>query len=191
MDLSFKNRRKPKIGMVLISDPFSMDDYFGRSVVYICSHNETGTFGFVLNNYLGIDLFDITKNFPKIESRVSLGGPVEPESVFYIHTLGEKLKGSEEIADGIYFGGDYDELTSMIKNEQVKTNEIRFFIGYSGWDAGQLNEELKSNNWIVAPVLNPLEVMDTNIDNLWQRFMKREGKKFEILANSTPNYFEN
>src|SRR5690554_7603126 len=77
INLSFENKRKPRKGRVLIADPFSKDEYFGRSVVYLCDHNSEGTFGFVLTNYLDLNLAEVAKNFPNISANISIGGRSE------------------------------------------------------------------------------------------------------------------
>ncbi|MGM0479030.1 MAG: YqgE/AlgH family protein [Bacteroidota bacterium] len=184
MDFSFQNRRKPRKGRVLLSDPFSDDDYFGRSVVYLCEYNEKGTFGFVLNNFLDLNLADVAKNFPDIQTNVSIGGPVQTESIYFIHTLGELLPNSVSVEDGIFLGGDYDMLMQLIQEDKISSRQVRFFLGYSGWTGGQLEEEIQRNTWLVAPVLNAGEIMDHTIEDIWQRFMRREGKKYDILARS-------
>jgi len=191
MDLSFKNKRKATRGRVLISDPFSKDVYFGRSVVYLCDHNEDGTFGFVLTNFIDLNLSDIAKNFPKITSKVSIGGPVQTDSIYFIHMLGNRIPGSVEVSDGIYIGGDYDLLLEKINSGELDETKVRFFLGYSGWSAGQLDDEIKRNNWIVAPVLNPLEIMDTSITDVWKKFMKREGKKYDVLSRAPLDFSDN
>ncbi|HTO39150.1 MAG TPA: YqgE/AlgH family protein [Brumimicrobium sp.] len=191
MDLSFKNKRKATRGRVLISDPFSKDVYFGRSVVYLCDHNEDGTFGFVLTNFIDLNLSDIAKNFPNITSKVSIGGPVQTDSIYFIHMLGNRIPGSVEVADGIYIGGDYDLLLEKINSGELDETKVRFFLGYSGWSAGQLDDEIKRNNWIVAPVLNPLEIMDTSITDVWKKFMKREGKKYDVLSRAPLDFSDN
>jgi|SRR5690554_1346252 len=191
MDLSFKNKRKATRGRVLISDPFSKDVYFGRSVVYLCDHNEDGTFGFVLTNFIDLNLSDIAKNFPNITSKVSIGGPVQTDSIYFIHMLGNRIPGSVEVSDGIYIGGDYDLLLEKINSGELDETKVRFFLGYSGWSAGQLDDEIKRNNWIVAPVLNPLEIMDTSITDVWKKFMKREGKKYDVLSRAPLDFSDN
>lgn len=191
MDLSFENKRKPKKGRVLIADPFTKDDYFGRSVVYLCDHNSQGTFGFVLSNYLDIDLAEVAKNFPNINANISIGGPVQTESIFFIHTLGDRIPGSVEVEDGIYIGGDYDLITEQLTEGKVDSSQVRFFLGYSGWDPGQLEAEIARNNWIVAPVISPLEIMDTSIKDIWQKFMKREGKKYDVLSRAPIDFNDN
>lgn len=191
MDFSFTNKRKPKRGRVLLSDPFSDDDYFGRSVIYLCEHDEKGTFGFVLNNFLDLNLGEVAKNFPDIDTDVSIGGPVQTESIYFIHTLGDKLPGSINISDGIYMGGDYDLLMQMINDKVVTKKDVRFFLGYSGWGAGQLEEEINRNTWRVAPVINRGEIMDFTIEDIWQKFMRREGKKYDVLSRSPIDFNAN
>lgn len=191
IDLSFENRRKPRKGRVLIADPFSRDEYFERSVVYICDHNSEGTFGFVLTNYLDLNLADVAKNFPDISTDISIGGPVRTESIFFIHTLGNRIPGSIEVDDGIYMGGDYDIISEQLNEGTIDASKVRFFLGYAGWNPGQLEDEISKNYWIVAPVLNPMEIMDTSIADIWQKFMKREGKKYDILSRAPIDFNDN
>lgn len=191
IDLSFKNNREPRKGRVLIADPFTKDEYFGRSIVYICDHNSEGTFGFVLTNYLDLNLSEVAKNFPNISANISIGGPVQTENIFFLHTLGDRIPGSIEVDDGIFIGGDYDLITEQLSEGTIDNSKVRFFLGYSGWDPGQLDEEISRNNWIVAPVLNPMEIMDTSIPDIWQKFMKREGKKYDILSRAPIDFNDN
>jgi putative transcriptional regulator len=191
IDLSFTNKRKPKRGRVLLSDPFSDDDYFGRSVVYLCEHDEKGSFGFVLNNFLDLNLGEVAKNFPDINTNVSIGGPVQTESIYFLHTLGDKIPGSVKICDGIYMGGEYDLLIQMLEDDKISKTDVRFFLGYSGWSAGQLEEEISKNTWRVAPVLNRGEIMDFTVKDIWQKFMKREGKKYDVLSRSPVDFSSN
>jgi putative transcriptional regulator len=191
MDISFENKRKAQKGRILLSDPFSNDDYFGRSVVYLCDHNSEGSFGFVLNNYIDLDLHEIAKNFPNIKTRVSIGGPVETQSIYFLHTLENKIEGSQHVGDGIYVGGDYSQLTELIEKKEISEKDVRFFLGYSGWTKGQLQEEIENHAWIVVPVINKHEVMDTNIDKLYEHYMRREGKKYDILSQFPSDFMAN
>ena len=182
LDLKFENKRKIRKGRVLISDPFSDDEYFGRSVVYLCEHNEEGSFGFVLNNYIDLKITEVAKNFPDLNTKVSIGGPVKTDNIYFIHTLGKVIPDTQHIEDGIYLGGDYDTLLSMIEDKKVTSKDVRFFLGYAGWKNGQLQEELKSHAWIVGAVINNAEIMDVNVNDLWNHYMRRQGKKYDILA---------
>jgi putative transcriptional regulator len=181
LDISFKNKLKPQTGTVLISDPFLDEDYFRRSVILICDHNEDGTFGFVLNNYLDIDLHEVDEEFPDIQARISVGGPVETQSLFFIHSFGEEVEGSVNIMGELYFGGDFENIQELLNIPENK-NRIRFFLGYSGWGKEQLREELKENSWIVANNISPIEILETTNDNFWQYCLEKQGERFKTIS---------
>jgi putative transcriptional regulator len=182
--INFKklNKLKPKKGRVLISEPFLDDDYFKRSVVLLCEHNEEGSFGFVLNNYMDFPLTEIMDDFPDFKSKISMGGPVNNDNLYYIHTLGEKITGSLEILPGIFMGGSFDEMKSLIELKEINENEIRFFVGYSGWTLGQLENELKESAWIVS-IADAETLMDTSIENLWKKILGEMGENHQLFSN--------
>ena len=103
----FHNNESPKKGCLLIAEPFLDDLFFGRSVILLCENNKEGSFGFVLNNYREIDFNSIDKNFPKIKIRISLGGPLSKNNLFFIHSLGPGIDKSTLIAPNLYYGGDF------------------------------------------------------------------------------------
>ena len=185
LDFSFKNSISPGSGKILLSDPFLDEDYFRRSVVLICNHNDDGTFGFVLNNYIDLDLHKIDENLPDLNVKVSIGGPVETDSLFYIHEF-DNVKDSFEILDGLYFGGDYNELLEkIVKSDNSKA--VRFFLGYSGWAPQQLDEEINTHSWIVAENIIKNELLDTENQDLWKFFVEKQGGRFKTIANSPLN----
>ncbi len=183
IDITFKNKIPPQKGRILISDPFLGDDYFERSVVYLCEHNQEGSFGFVLNNLVEINLNDLNEQFPEITTKISTGGPVETESMFFIHTLGNELNESLEISHGIFVGGDFDQLYSKIEENHIQENQIRFFLGYSGWSKGQLESEIKENAWVVADVDDCNEIMEFHVPDIWKYFMSKLGAKYQFMTN--------
>lgn len=181
LDFKKLNKLKPKKGRVLISEPFLDDDFFKRSVVLLCEHNEEGTFGFVLNNYMDIPLTEIMDNFPAFKTKISVGGPVNNDNLYYLHTLGDKIPGSLEVMDGIFMGGNFDSMKTCLELNQIKENEIRFFIGYSGWGFGQLEQELKDSAWIVS-IAEPSVIMDTHINNLWKKILGEMGENHQLFS---------
>lgn len=185
MDITFKNKLKPAKGRILLSDPFSQDDYFHRSVVYICEHSEEETFGFVLNKAVSIHLSDIHKRLPSLESELYLGGPVERHSLFYLHKTSTQIISSQEnkIAQDIHYGIDFDELVNVEDLALYRSEEILFFLGYSGWTSGQLDDEISRNYWVVVPCEGWDEIIENKV-NLWKYYMEKLGDKFKILANS-------
>ena len=176
------NIYKPKRGDFLISEPFMNDPNFGRTVVYLCEHNEEGSFGFVLNNYLDVDLHEISTNFPDIPARISLGGPVKNQNLYFIHTLGHQIPGSIPVASSIFLGGDYDVLLEKLNTDLSLLKNVRFFLGYSGWSPGQLDNELKEKSWLVLQNFNEMDIMDTNLDSIWKDLMAQQGGKYKMMS---------
>jgi putative transcriptional regulator len=177
-----KNKYNPERGRLLVSEPFMEDPYFKRTVVLLCEHNEEGSFGFVLNKYIDVNIKDVIEDLPQMKSRISVGGPVKNENLFYLHTLGEELDGSKEVIPGVYIGGEFDILKERIKAGLVNEKQIRFFIGYSGWEEEQLNGELKEGSWLVLPAKGT-DVMDTKQDDLWAQVLRDKGDGQSYFAN--------
>lgn len=182
INLQVNNTLKPERGRLLISEPFLQDEYFSRSVVLLCEHNDEGSFGFVLNNYLEVDLHEVSTNFPDIPARISLGGPVKNQNLYFIHTLGNLIPGSAPIADSIYLGGDYDVLVNQLQNDLALLKHVRFFLGYSGWSSGQLESELKEKSWLVVETFDEKEIMDTNLDSIWKDLLAQQGGKYKMMS---------
>ena len=191
LDLSFHNKQKAVQGCVLLSDPFTQDPYFSRSAILLCRHNKKETFGFVLTNYIEIDLHKLDENMPEIITKISFGGPVEKDNLFYIHTFGKEIEGAEKIIDTLYFGGDYEMLFELIKADPKRINEVRFFIGYAGWDFEQLNNEMKDHSWIAVTNITEKEILSTSSDHFWKDCMTKQGSKFEMISNFPLNPNEN
>ncbi len=183
LDISFKNIIPPKKGRILISDPFVGDEYFERSVVYLCEHSEEGSFGFVLNNLIDVNLKELNDQFPDLDIQISTGGPVETESMFFIHTLADELNESIALGNGIYIGGDFEQLYTIIDEKHMNENTIRFFLGYSGWEAGQLEEEIAENAWVVAEISDAKEIMEIQQPDTWKYFMNKLGSKYKIMTD--------
>lgn len=155
-----------KAGEILIAKPFLQDGYFKRSVIYLCEHNKEGSLGFVINKSHGMLLRDIfphlkNGNFPLYE-----GGPVSPNQLFYTHTLGLKLSDSQHIVDDVFWGGNFFELSQLIEKDEVSSDQIRFYIGYSGWNEEQLNDEIKNDMWFSEHV-NYGALMNIPSQELW------------------------
>lgn len=173
---------KPTPGSLLISEPFLLDSYFKRAVVLIGEHDEHGTVGFILNKPTEVKLNDAVEDFPSFDVPLYFGGPVDTDSLFYIHTLGEKLKGSREITKGIYWGGDYYQLRFLVDTRQVHPSQIRFYAGYSGWEPRQLDVEIKEKSWLISSATAKFTFSEDS-KCLWSEVLKSMGNEFAILAN--------
>lgn len=182
IDLAFTNSLEPAKGKLLISDPFLDEDYFRRSVIYLCEHNNEGSFGFVLNNFININLHELDENFPEIPTHISLGGPIEPNSLYFLHTLGDQIQNSILVSDGVYLGGDFQELSNLVKEDFTLIDQIRFFIGYAGWSPDQLEDEITKNAWVVMNLKSKEDLFNTSNAHSWKSYMENLGGKFKIMS---------
>lgn len=173
----------PAQGKILIAEPMLGDPNFDRTVVLLVDHNEEGTVGFVLNRKVELSFDDLVLDFPSFEAEIFEGGPVQEDNLFYLHRKGDIIPGSEEIMEGVYWGGDLEVLKEMIALEMVLPSDIRFYLGYSGWSKGQLSDELKQKAWLVAESDAQL-IFDTEIDGLWSTIMKQLGGDYALWHNA-------
>ncbi len=176
------NIYKVKNGTVLLAEPFMQDPNFRRSVILICEHNgEDGTVGFVLNKPLQMKINELITDFPEIEAQVFYGGPVATDTIHYVHNVGEILDDSIEVVPGVYWGGDFEKLKFLVESNLVLSHNIRFFVGYSGWSSGQLNEELAFKSWVTSN-MDPNYIFKSKPKHLWQQVMYNLGDRFSVIA---------
>ena len=172
----------PEKGKILISEPFLPDTFFNRTIVYLVDHNEEGSVGFILNKKLELKVCDAISGFEGWEEYLSMGGPVAPDTLHYLHRMGDLIPKSVWVDDNIFWGGDIDFIRSLIRDKKLDTNQIRFFLGYSGWSAGQLERELKENSWVIARVATDI-VLNDQIDNTWKRVLRGLNSKYRMWAD--------
>src|SRR6187402_846369 len=128
----YKNQLQPEKGRLLISEPFLPDPNFERTVVLLCEHNEDGSFGFVLNKPSVLKIGEVMENILELDEIVYIGGPVQQDTLHFIHRKGP-LDKAVEIIDGIHWGGSFEDLIISVNAKQIANTDIRFFLGYSGW----------------------------------------------------------
>jgi len=169
-------------GQILIAHPLLNDGFFNRSVIYLTNHNSDGAVGFSLNFKTQFVLRDVRPqikngNFPIFE-----GGPVAKNQLFFLHTLGHDVPDSFPVANNFFVGGDFNELLYLIEHGKVKSHQVRFFAGYSGWGENQLEEEIKNKHWLVNdPIDNGFFATDT--DDLWGEQLSEIKHTYSIFAN--------
>lgn len=171
------NKIFPQVGKILIAEPGLMDQYFKRSIILLVEHNQQGTVGFVLNRMLELKLDELLPDFPNFPALISLGGPVSPNSIHFIHTLGDIIPDTVKVADGLYWGGDFNAIKVLIQTKRLTPRQVRFFVGYSGWGENQLDDELKEGSWVVSE-LDLVQIM-AGKENLWARTVKQLGPKYK------------
>ena len=183
---SIENNKVARQGRVLISEPFLNDTYFRRSVVLLTEHSEEGSVGFVLNKPVDLSVTDVLTDFPEIDTEVSIGGPVNTNTIHYLHTLGELIPNSVKVIKNLYWGGDFEVIKELISTGQIKGSEIRFFLGYAGWSPKQLDNELSENAWLVSE-MKAAHIMQGPDDNLWKDILEKSGDKYKTWVNFPEN----
>jgi putative transcriptional regulator len=177
------NNIKPKQGRVLVSVPFLRDIFFKKSIILLTDYNnESGAFGFILNKPYDYKLHEILDSIPESDIKVSYGGPMSNDSLHFIHTLGEIVPGTIQISNKLYWGGDFNTVLEMIRAHKLNDDNIRFFLGYSGWGKGQLEKEIIKNSWLVSNV-NEKHIMKNKQESFWNKVLKNMGEKYEIWSN--------
>ncbi|MEM1327621.1 MAG: YqgE/AlgH family protein [Bacteroidota bacterium] len=168
-------------GNILLAEPFMWDDNFRRSAVVLCEHHPEGSLGFIMNRPMDMRVDELISDFPEFDSHVYFGGPVQTDTIHYIHAVGDLLEDSVKIVDGVYWGGSFDKLKVLIDNQLILPKDIRFFVGYSGWSGGQLAEEMERGSWITAPMFANY-LFKSNPTNLWRMIMHNKGNAYTVIA---------
>lgn len=168
-------------GKILIAEPFMVDPNFKKSVIIICEHHDDGSLGFILNKPINIKLNKLIDDFPEFETKVYFGGPVAPDTLHYIHNVGELLDESIKIQQGVYWGGNFEKLKFLIENELILPKNIKFFIGYSGWDGGQLAGEIKTGSWVISD-MDANYAFKTKAYKLWTQVLENKGDNYTVIA---------
>jgi putative transcriptional regulator len=161
----------PAAGSILVAQPLISDKYFHRSVVYILDHSaDGGTMGFVINHE---SPFTLSELFPAVNSSdsipVFIGGPVHPERLTYLHTLGSQIPESVQIAPGLFVGGDFNAIKDYLNSGGTAVGTIRFLLGYSGWETTQLRSELDNFDWAVAPSPDANFLLTADGEHAWRQ----------------------
>lgn len=176
----------PTKGRLLIAEPSILNDRsFNRSVILLTEHNKTGSVGFIMNKPMSYIISDLV---PEINCNFTVynGGPVSQENLYFIHNIPHLIPNSIKIASGIYWGGDFESVSNLLINKKITQSDIRFFLGYSGWEANQLSEELSDNSsWLVAE--NKYSNILTTKASMWKNKLMEFGGKYTLWANAPKN----
>lgn len=174
--------KNPIKGTLLAAQPYLGDPHFEQTVVLLTEHSEEGTVGFVINKSLEISFDKIVLKFPPFDTKIYHGGPVQEDNLYFIHRKGDLIPNSFPIVDDLFWGGDIEPLKELIEMKLVAKEDIRFFLGYSGWTPGQLGDELKVNSWIILEA-DAVSVLDDSPTELWNKIMHLVGGDFMLFAN--------
>lgn len=166
----------PSSGDLILSSPYLDDQNFIHSVVFLAEHSAEGTLGFVLNDPTQYRAWDVHTALSHLDLPVLRGGPVQNDTIHYLHTMSEVLD-SHEICPGIYWGGDFEDFIGHVELVGAGGHKVRLLLGYAGWEPGQLEQELEEESWIVTKC-KPSDIFSANPKTLWNRILKRMGDPY-------------
>ncbi|MDH4058810.1 MAG: YqgE/AlgH family protein [Cyclobacteriaceae bacterium] len=177
----YKNRINPSGGRILVSEPYLPDPNFERTIILLCEHNVEGSFGFVLNKPSMANIGDVMEGLADFDAPVLVGGPVQQDTLHYLHRCAE-IENAIHVIDNIYWGGDFDNVKFLISTGQLSNSDIKFFLGYSGWSGGQLEAELEEDSWIVSDKFDHNLIFDTTPKEMWKKALEIMGGRFSIYS---------
>ncbi len=181
----------PKRGHLLVAEPSIVGDLsFNRSVILLADHNADGTVGFIMNKPLNYTINDL---IPEINANFTVynGGPVQQDNLYFIHNIPNLIPSSIEISNGIYWGGDFESTKMLINNSQIDKSNIRFFLGYTGWDSNQLDSEMKAKAWILTSNNSQKNIIGKPTTHFWKEKIMELGGDYLIWSNAPEDPMSN
>ena len=182
---------KLKKGYLLIAEPSIIGDLsFNRSVILLADHNEDGSVGFIMNKPLKYSINDL---IPEINANFKIynGGPVEQDNLYFIHNIPDLIPNSIEISSGIYWGGDFESTKELINKGKIKKMNIRFFLGYTGWEEHQLEREMEASSWIITNNNYENKIIGKPTAHFWKEKIIELGGEYLIWSNAPENPYLN
>ena len=174
-------------GHLLIAELSIIGDLsFNRSVILLADHTSEGSVGFILNKPLKYTIKDL---LPEVKSNFKIynGGPVEQDNLYFIHNVPDLIPNSIEISKGIYWGGDFEFTKELINTGAIKKKNIRFFLGYTGWDSEQLENEMQANSWILIKNSYENKILGKASVHFWKEKILELGGDYLIWSNAPEN----
>lgn len=187
MDMSIfqieSNKATPRQGSLLVSAPFLKDYHFARSVVLVVEHNDEGSMGIVMNKNFN-NLMTLNELVPELASIPPIplykGGPVGRDTLFYLHTF-SYLKDALPLGNGLYVNGDFEQMKRYILAGGETQGMVRFFMGYAGWQRGQLTQEIEANTWMVSND-SQVDLLNMYLRDLWKESLCDMGGKYAVWS---------
>ena len=139
-------------------------------------------FGFVINRKLQYVIGDLINDLTGCDFPVFYGGPVQQNTIHFLHRCPGLITGGEKITNDVFWGGEFDELVSLLQEGKLAQTDIRLFLGYSGWGEGQLQDEFKEKTWLTTFSSDKLVFMP-DTDSIWKYAVKQLGGEYEQLVN--------
>ena len=184
----YKNKKYGK-GSLLIANPVLPDPNFSRTVILLCNHDEQGSFGLVINRSAPLkapDLFSSIDVLKSYNEKIYLGGPVSQSMVFYLYRSAKDVIDLDKICSGVYLGSNLETLESLYLDIENPEENIRFYLGYSGWSGGQLDGEMEQNSWLIQNANEQFVFLESE-NLIWPKAVNSLGEKYQYLTKAPVN----
>jgi len=184
----YKNKKYGK-GSLLVANPVLPDPNFSRTVILLCNHDEQGSFGLVINRTTKLkapDLFSHIDILNTYNEKIYLGGPVSQSMVFFLCRSSYKICELDEVCLGVYLGSNLETLEECYPKIENPEQNIRFYLGYSGWSSGQLEGEMEQNSWLVQNAGEQFVFLDSE-NMIWPEVVNSLGEKYHYLIKAPVN----
>ncbi len=169
-------------GTILVAEPFLKDPNFLRTAIFICEHHAEGSLGFVLNRVHREKVGDLIPGLDDCIFPLYYGGPVQVNTIHFLHQCPGLITGGIEITDGIFWGGELEEVIELISNNKINATQLRFFLGYSGWGENQLYNEWSEKTWLLTEG-NKRLVFHRQAHTIWREALKQMGGEYTQMIN--------
>ncbi len=168
-------------GVLLVVEPALLDPTFRRAVVLLCDHTADGSFGLILNRPTEFRLPDVLDEPGGLEHRVYFGGPVQTDTLHYLHPYADEVEHAVPVLDGVGWGGPFEEIVGGVRSGALDGERFRFFVGYAGWGEDQLEAEVAEGGWLVLPA-SAAQVFGGDPPTLWRELMRSLGGEYALLS---------
>lgn len=177
--------RAPRQGDLLIADPGLTDPNFDGTVILLCRHSDEGTFGLVLNRNTHLTLEDTVEDPGELEGKqiaIRFGGPVGLDHIHVLHGGPDTVPDSQEVVRGVQFGAEFRAL-ARLHSDGVP---VRFYLGYAGWDEGQLADEMEAGAWRLLRA-SARTVFAADVGLMWPQLMSKLDPEFRWMRHLPPD----
>ena len=184
----FRNKKYGK-GSLLIANPVLPDPNFSRTVILLCNHDEQGSFGLVINRTTELKAPDLFSNIDILNAyneKIYLGGPVSQSMVFFLCRSSHGINELNEVCPGVYLGSSLETLEAFYPDIENPEQNIRFYLGYSGWSGGQLAGEMEQNSWLIQNADEQFVFRDS-ASMIWPEVVNSLGEKYQYLIKAPVN----
>lgn len=177
-------------GALLVSVPQMLDPNFMHSVVLMVEHNDEGALGLVVNQRTDARLAELVEGHPFLDGfdhPIYSGGPVGRDNLQFVHCMPDEIEGGLHLDAGLYLGGKLPDLADALESGAASPDRLRFFVGYSGWAAGQLEDEFDTGSWVPAPADPGLVLHPQAGEPVWREALRGLGDAGRALSQLPPD----